>query len=144
LSSDHEEHLMQNNLAETTPRHSDCAARWLTAARLCFNSPSEFPLNWGQINPNLNDYHSNPMEISSIFWLPDITDWWRQHQAMHIKYADLSNVAHDIFSIILQGPAVDGSCSLGCIVIGWRQSKTTGKTHRKMVIVRQFAWYNNR
>jgi hypothetical protein len=27
LSSDHEEHFMQNNLAETTPRHSDCAAR---------------------------------------------------------------------------------------------------------------------
>jgi hypothetical protein len=31
-----------------------------------------------QINPNLYDYHSNPREIKSTFWIPDITDWWHQ------------------------------------------------------------------
>jgi hypothetical protein len=74
LSSDDEEYLMPNNVAETTPGRSDCAAHLLTAARLYLNSPPEAPKNWGQINPNLNDYHSNPMEISSTFWIPDITD----------------------------------------------------------------------
>jgi len=75
LSSDDEEYLTPNNVAETTPRRSDRAACLLTAARLYFNSPPEAPKNWGQINPNLNDYRSDPMEIRSTFWLPDITDW---------------------------------------------------------------------
>jgi hypothetical protein len=75
LSSDDEEYLTPNNVAETTPGQSDRAARLLTAARLYLNSPHEAPKNWGQINSNLNDYHSDPMEISSTFWIPDITDW---------------------------------------------------------------------
>jgi hypothetical protein len=74
LSSDDEEYLTPNNVAETTPWRSDHAARVLTAARLYLNSPPEAPKNWGQINPNLNDYHLDPMEISSTFWIPDITD----------------------------------------------------------------------
>jgi len=78
LSGDDEEFLMLNNVAETTPGRSDRAARFMTAARLYLNSPPEAPKNWGQINANLNDYHSDPMEISSTFWSPDITDWWRQ------------------------------------------------------------------
>jgi len=103
LSSDDEEYLMPTNVAETTPGRSDHAARLLTAARLYLNSPPELPQNWGQINPNLNDYHSDPMAISSTFRLPDITDWWRQQEETHSKYADLSNVARDVFSIIPHG-----------------------------------------
>jgi len=44
-SSDDEEYLTPNNVAETTPGHSDRAARLLTAARLYLNSPPEAPKN---------------------------------------------------------------------------------------------------
>ena len=67
LSSDHEEYITPNNVAETTPGRSDRAACLLTAARLYSNSQPEALNNWGQIDPNLNDYHSDPMEISSTF-----------------------------------------------------------------------------
>jgi hypothetical protein len=144
LSSDDDEYLMPNNVAETTPGRSDRAARLLTAARLYLNSPPELPQNWGQINPNLNDYDTDPMEISSTFWLPDITDWWRQQEETHSKYADLSNVARDIFSIIPHGVGVEASFSLGRDVIGWRQSKPTGETLREKVVVRQVARANSR
>jgi len=77
LSSDDEEYFTPNNVPETTPGQSDRAARLLTAARLYLNLPPKAPKNWGQIDPNLNDYHYHPMEISSTFWIPDITDWWR-------------------------------------------------------------------
>jgi hypothetical protein len=83
LSSDDEEYLTPNYVAEMTHRQSDRAAGSLTAARLYLNSPSEAPKNWGQINPNLNEYHSDPMEISSTFWIPDLTDWWRQLEETH-------------------------------------------------------------
>jgi len=126
-----------------TPGRSDRAALLLTAARLYLNSPPEALKNWGQINPNLNNYHSDPMEISSTFWIPDITDWWRQQDEMHSKYADLSNVARDIFSIILHSVGVEASFSLGRDVIGWRQSKTTGETLPEKVVVMQFARGNN-
>jgi hypothetical protein len=112
LSTDDEEYLMPNNVAEMTPGRSDRAARLLTAARLYLNSPPEAPKNWGQINPILNDYHCDPMEISSTFWIPDITYWWRQPEETHSKYADLSNVVHDIVSIILHGVGVEASISL--------------------------------
>jgi hypothetical protein len=143
LSSDDDEYLMPTNVAETTPGRSDRAARLLTAARLYLNSPPELPQNWGQINPNLNDYDTDPMGISSTFWLPDITDWWRQQEETHSKYADLSNVARDVFSIIPHGVGVEASFSLGRDVIGWRQSKTTGETLREKVVVRQFARANS-
>jgi len=55
LSSDDEEYLMPNNVAEMTPGLSDRAARLLTAARLYLHSPSELPQYRGQINPNLDD-----------------------------------------------------------------------------------------
>jgi len=100
------------------------------------NSPPEAAKNWGQINPNLNDYHSDPMEISSTFWIPDITDWGRQQEEMHSKYADLSNVVRDIFYIIPHGVGVEASFSLGQDVIGWTQSKPTGETIREKVVVR--------
>ena len=103
LSSNDEEYLIPNNVAETTPGRSNCAARLLTATRLYLNSPPEIPQNSGQIHPNLNDYHSDPMEMSRTYWLPDITDWWRQQRETHSKYANLSKVARDIFSIIPHG-----------------------------------------
>jgi hypothetical protein len=74
LSSDDEEYSTPNNVAETTPGQSNRVAHFLTAARFHLNSPPEAPKNWGQINLNLNDYHSDPIEISSTFWIPDITD----------------------------------------------------------------------
>jgi len=83
------------------------------------------------------------MEISSTFWIPDITDWWHQHEETHSKYADLSNVACNISSIIPRGVGVEASFSLGRDVIGWRQSKTTGETLCNRVVVRQFARANN-
>jgi hypothetical protein len=67
FSSDNEKHITPKNVPETTHRLSDCAARILTAARLYLNSPSDAPKNWWQINPYLNDYHSDPMEIGSTF-----------------------------------------------------------------------------
>jgi len=143
LSSNEEEYLTRNNVAETTPGRSDRAALILTVARLYLNSPPKAPKNWGQINPNLNNYHSNAMEICSIFWISDITDWWCHQEEMHSKYTDLSNVARDIFSIIPYGVGVEASFSLARDVIGWRQSKTTGETIREKVVVRQFPWAND-
>jgi len=107
------------------------------------NSPPESPKDWGQVNPNLIDYHSDPMAMSSTFWIPDIMEWWRQQEETHSKYADLSNVAGNIFSIIPHGVAVQASFSLGRDVIGWRQSITTGETLREKVVVRQYARANN-
>jgi len=83
------------------------------------------------------------MEISSTFWLPDITNWWPQQEETHSTHADLSNVAWGIFSIIPQGVGLEASFSLGRDVIHWRQSKTTGETLYKNDVVRQFARANN-
>jgi hypothetical protein len=84
------------------------------------------------------------MEFTSTFWILDITDWWRQQEETLSKYTDLSNVAHDIFSIIPHGVGVEASVSLGRDVIGWRKSKTTHETLREKVIVRQVARTNHR
>jgi len=143
LSSGDEGYLTPKNLAETTPRRSDRAAHSLTAARLYLNSPPELPKNWGHVNPNLDDYHSDPMEISSTFWILDIAEWWRQQEETHSKYANLSNVARNIVSIIPHGVGVEASFSRGRDVIGWRQSKTTGETLWEKVVVRQYARANN-
>jgi hypothetical protein len=143
LSSDGEEYLRPINVAETTRGRSAHAASLMTATRLNLNSPPEAPKNCGQINPNLNDYHYDPMEISSTFWIPDITNWWRQLKEMHSKYADLSNVARDIFSIIQHCVGVEASLSLGQDVMGWRQWRTRGETLREKVILRHFAPANN-
>jgi len=83
------------------------------------------------------------MEISTTVWTPDITEYWRQQQETHFKYADLTDVARDIFSIIPHGVWLEASFSLGQDVIGWKQSQTTGETLRENVIVRQFPWAYN-
>jgi len=120
LSNNYEEYLTPNNVAETTRGRRDRAARLLTAASLHLKSPPEAPENWGQINPNINDYHSDPMDCCSTFWMPDKTDSWGQPVETHSKYANLSNVACDIFSIIRHGVGVEASFSHGRHVVGWR------------------------
>jgi len=131
LCSDDDEFRMPNNVAETTPGRSDRAVRLLTATRLHFYSAPELLQNWGQINQNLNDYHSDSMEISSTFWLPDITDWWRQQEETHSKYADLSIVARDIFSITHHGVGVENSLSLGRDMIGGGSQKPNARPFGK-------------
>jgi hypothetical protein len=139
LSSNDDEYLMPTNVAEITLGQSDQAACLLTAARLYLNSPAEFPQNWLQNNLNRNDFHSDPMEISSTFWLLDITNWWQQQEETHSRYTDLSNVARNKFSIIPHSVGVEATLSFGREAIGWRRSKTTRETLCEKVVVRQFA-----
>jgi hypothetical protein len=113
LCSDDDTYLTNNNVAEMTPRRSDRAARLLLAAMLYLNSPPEAPKNCGQVNSKCNDYHFHPVEISSTFWLSDITNWRHQQDETHSKYTDLSNVAHNIDSIKPHGVGVEARCSLG-------------------------------
>jgi len=141
-SSDDEEYFMSNDVGEITPGRSDRTAGLSIAARPNLNSPPEAPKNWGHINPNLNDYNSDSMEISSTFWIPDITDWWPQYGETHCKHAKLSNVARDIFSIIPHGVGVEASCSLGRDDIGWRHSTTTGLTLCEKLVVTHLARAN--
>jgi len=65
---------MPTKVAELTPVQSDHEACLLTAPRLYLNLLLEALNAWGQINPNLNDYNSDPIKISSTSWIPDITD----------------------------------------------------------------------
>jgi len=83
LPSGDEEYLTPKHLAETAPGLSDHAARLSTATRLYLNSPPESPKNRGQVNPNPDDCHSDPMEFRSTFWIPDIAACWRQPEDMH-------------------------------------------------------------
>jgi hypothetical protein len=122
LSSDDDEYLTTNNVAETTPGPSCCAARILAPASLYLISPPEARKSRGQMNQNLNDYDSDLRVFSSTFWILDITDWWRQPEETHSKYADLSNGACTIFSIIPHGVGVEASFSLVRYVISWRYS----------------------
>jgi hypothetical protein len=143
LFSDDEDYSTPNNVAETTPGFSECAAGLLTADRLYLNSPPEVTKYRGQINPNLNHYHSDLMEIRSTFWIPDITNWQRQQEQKYSKYADFSNVARDIFFIIPHGVRGEASVSLGRDVIGWEHSETSGNTLREKVVIRQLAQANH-
>ena len=76
LSSDHEEYLMPDDVAEATPGWRDCPALSLTVTRLYLNSPTALPKNWGRNDVSVNDYHSDPMEITSTLWIPYVTDLW--------------------------------------------------------------------
>ena len=143
LSSDDELYFTPKPVAERTPWRSDHATCILTATKLYLDLPPGAPMNWGQADPNLDDYHSEPKESSSIFWLPDITDWWPQKLEMHSKYANLSNVARNIFSIIPPLDGVEPSVSLLWEVMGWRVSKTTGDSLRMNVVLMQVAGANH-
>ena len=121
LSSDDEEYLKRHNEAETTPGPIDRTARFLTSAWLYLNPLPEFQKHCGQLNLTFNDYHSHSMEISSTFWILDITDWWQQQEETHSKYTNLSDVARDLFSILPHGVRVEASFSVGREVISWRQ-----------------------
>jgi hypothetical protein len=134
---------MPTNVAKTTPRCCARAALLLTAPRHFLNSPPEIRKNGGQIDLKFNDYHSDPMDISATFWLLDITDWWQRQEETHSKYANLSNVVHNIISIIPHGAGVEAKFSLLQHVIGWRQSKTTGETLREQAVVWRFARANS-
>jgi hypothetical protein len=128
---------------QTTPGRSDRAARLMTAARLYLNSPPESPALFGQQRPAQSDYLADPQSLSATFWRPDVTARWKQQEETYSKYADLANVARDIFSIMPHGVGVESSFSLGRDVIGWRQTRTTGDSLREKVVVRQFARANN-
>jgi len=80
LSGDDDEYLTSKNVVGVTLRRRNRKARWLAAPRLYLNSSPESPKYCGHVNPNHNDYHSNPIDIESTFWLPNITDWWQQHE----------------------------------------------------------------
>jgi len=84
---------------------------------------------------NLDDYLSNHMEIGCTLLIPHITDLWHQQAEMHRNCPYLSNVVLYLFSIVAQGVRVDSRVSVGQDVVGWRQSKTPGKTLCKHVIV---------
>jgi hypothetical protein len=103
LSSDDEQYLTSENMAETIPGWSDNAAHLWASGWLYFHQPPETPKNWGEINPNLDDYHSDPTEFINTLWILDITDWWHQQEETHSRNTNLSNVAGDIFSIIPHG-----------------------------------------
>ena len=132
LSSGDDEYLTPNNVAETTPGRNDLTARLSTPTRLYLNLPPEAPMNRGQINPNVNDYHSAPMEISSTFRLPDITDWWRQEEETHQKYTDRSNVARDIFSVIPHGVGVEASFPLAEMLLAGGSQNPQARPFAKM------------
>jgi len=83
------------------------------------------------------------MEISSIFRIAAITQCKRQQEETPRKYADLCNVARDIFSIIPHSVGVGDSFSLGQDVLSWRHWWTTGETLHENVLVQQFAWAIN-
>jgi len=67
LSSHDEKYLTPNKVAEMPPGKRHHAAQFLTTARHHLDAPPEATKNCGQITPNRNDYHSDPMEISSTF-----------------------------------------------------------------------------
>jgi len=121
LSSDDEDNFLPNNVAGTTTGQSNRSARLLTPARLHSNSPPKTRKNWGRIDPNLNAYHFDQIEIHSWFAILDLTDWCCQPKKTHSKYPDLSNVGYDIFFFIPHGVDVEASFSFGQDVIVWRQ-----------------------
>lgn len=143
LSSEDEDCLMRNNVAETMPRWSDRAVRLSTDARLHLNALPELPQIWGQIHPNHTDYNSNAMQIGRTFLLRNITDRWHQQEEMNSKYAFHSNVARDVFCIIPPAVVVEARCSLGGEVISKRQSTTTSETLHRKVVIKQCARANN-
>ena len=69
LSSDVEEYLTPGVPAGATPGRSNHTARVLSTAMLYLNSPPILPKYCGQVNPNLNDHHSDAMDNSRTVWI---------------------------------------------------------------------------
>jgi hypothetical protein len=109
FSGDSEEYTTPDNVTEMTSRCSDPAVSILATARHYLYSWPEVLMNWEHINPNINEYHSDPTKISSTYCIPNITDWCHQQGEMHSTYADLSNVACDIFNVIQHCIRVEAS-----------------------------------
>jgi hypothetical protein len=120
LSYDDYKYFTHNNVAETTPRQSDPAAHLLNTTRLNLNSSPEAAKSWGEINPILNDYNSNPMEISCKCWISHVTNRWHQQGETHSEYTNLSDEALGKIAITPHRVKVGASFSLGYDVIGWR------------------------
>jgi len=74
----------------------------------------------------------------STFWTPDISDWRHQQEVTHPKHTALSNVAHNVFSIIQDGIGVGASFSIARDVIGGMQSNTTNESVPEKVVIWQF------
>jgi len=111
---------------------------------LYLNSPPEAQNHWEQLNPNIDEYHVDPMAISTTFWLPNLTNWWLQQDETQSKKADHFNVPWDVCAIIPHGVGVQASCSLGRHVIAYCGLNPTGETLCGNVIIRKFDRANNR
>jgi len=142
LSCDDQEYLMPNHVADMTPMQSDHSACLWTTPWLNSNSRPNTTRNWGQINRNLDDYRSDRKEICSIGRIPDITDCRRQWEEMQSKYANISSLTRDIFSIIPHAVGVEARLYLGQDVMELWQSKTTPQTLPGNVVVTQFPQAN--
>jgi hypothetical protein len=84
------------------------------------------------------------MEISSTFWVPDITNCWCQQEDMYSKSTNISDAAHKIFSILPHGVRVEASFLIARDVICWRQSKSSGEMLGEEVVLKQFSIAYNR
>jgi hypothetical protein len=135
LSSSDKVYLRAKSIAETTSRQSNYVSCSLTPAGLNISAPPELLHNLGQINPNINNYHTNCVGIISIYCVPDITARWCQQNQAHSKYTDHSIVAYNIFSFIPCGVRLEGSICLGLHLIGLRQSITTAGTFCEILVL---------
>jgi hypothetical protein len=63
------------------------------------------------------DYQTDLMVSSCEHCIPDITDWWHQEEERGSKYADVSNVAHNLFSITPGGVEMGVTVSVGPYII---------------------------
>ena len=134
LSRDDAKYIAPEYVAETTPGWTDCVARLLAAAWSNLNSPPENPKDWGQVNHNLDNYHSEPIGSSRTVSIPGITNWCHQHDKMHWRYTDLSNVERNIFYIIPHSVVVEAISSLGWDIIQCRPTQIPGRMLSGIVV----------
>lgn len=88
-----------------------------------------------QIDPNLNNYHSDLTGIGRTLWILDITDLWPRQGETQSKYANHHlNLGCDISCIMPHCVGVESTLSLVVDVITWWQSKSTGETVREKVV----------
>lgn len=142
-SCDGKEYSIREDVLQTMPRWSNRTTCLSTAIRLHLNSLSEIPPIWGQVNLNLNDYHSSHIKISSTLKLLHLTHWWHHHESMHSKNTNFPNVVCDIFSIIAHGVSVEARLTSQQDLISQMQPNTRHKMLFKTVVVKKFASANN-